>query len=534
MARFARDCLYKFGVLVKNLEAELGPETSNLGLRVGLHSGPVTAGVLRGDKARFQLFGDSMNTTARIETTGAKNRIHMSQDTADKLTATGKGHWAVPREDKVVAKGKGEHSTYWLNTSKKSAGSTHSGSGTNSSDDINSTKHSELDSTNNAVDQYETSLEEQHIRLVDWNSEVLEKALRAVVVNRKACGIKPDPEEAISSVEEKYAASTRVPIEEVAEEIAMSKFESSKEQDDSASNSMDIAVTEQLHQYTKTISAMYRDNPFHSYEHAIHVTMSAVKLLHRVAKPDAESDKRIISLDPLTEFAIIFSALIHDVDHTGVPNSQLIKEQASIAAVYKNRSIAEQNSVDIAWELLMQDGFKDLRRAIYATRSEFKQFRQTVINSVLATDVMDREISFARKARWNRAFIEEENTSNLKTAVFLEHLIQAADVAHTMQHWQVYRKWNTRLFKEMHMAYKEGRTPNNPADNWYEGEIAFFDFYVMPLAMKLQSSGAFGLYSCEFLNYAQQNRRQWESSGRAVVEEMIQSIEAGTLEDLSS
>ena len=31
-------------------------------MRIGLHSGEVTAGILRGQKSRFQLFGDSMNT----------------------------------------------------------------------------------------------------------------------------------------------------------------------------------------------------------------------------------------------------------------------------------------------------------------------------------------------------------------------------------------------------------------------------------------------------------------------------------------
>jgi class 3 adenylate cyclase len=33
-------------------------DTSDLALRIGLSSGPTTAGVLRGEKARFQLFGD--------------------------------------------------------------------------------------------------------------------------------------------------------------------------------------------------------------------------------------------------------------------------------------------------------------------------------------------------------------------------------------------------------------------------------------------------------------------------------------------
>jgi 3'5'-cyclic nucleotide phosphodiesterase len=35
------------------------------------------------------------------------------------------------------------------------------------------------------------------------------------------------------------------------------------------------------------------------------------------------------------------------VDHSGVNNEQLIKEQAIVATVYKNKSVAEQNSVDI-------------------------------------------------------------------------------------------------------------------------------------------------------------------------------------------
>ena len=57
--------------------------------------------------------------------------------------------------------------------------------------------------------------------------------------------------------------------------------------------------------------------------------------------------------DPLAQFAIVFSALIHDVDHTGVPNGQLIKEEAHVATVYNNKSVAEQNSLDLAFELLM-------------------------------------------------------------------------------------------------------------------------------------------------------------------------------------
>ena len=55
MARFARDILSKMTIVTKELETTLGPDTGDLGLRIGMHSGPVTAGVLRGERARFQL-----------------------------------------------------------------------------------------------------------------------------------------------------------------------------------------------------------------------------------------------------------------------------------------------------------------------------------------------------------------------------------------------------------------------------------------------------------------------------------------------
>lgn len=46
-----------------------------------------------------------MNTTARVETTGKENRIHLSEEAAKELIAHGKSDWVSPREDIVEAKG---------------------------------------------------------------------------------------------------------------------------------------------------------------------------------------------------------------------------------------------------------------------------------------------------------------------------------------------------------------------------------------------------------------------------------------------
>mmetsp|Transcript_6695 Transcript_6695/g.18743 ORF Transcript_6695/g.18743 Transcript_6695/m.18743 type:complete len:85 (-) Transcript_6695:1441-1695(-) len=44
MARFAKDIVVSMSMLVQQLEVTLGPDTTDLGIRVGIHSGPVTAG----------------------------------------------------------------------------------------------------------------------------------------------------------------------------------------------------------------------------------------------------------------------------------------------------------------------------------------------------------------------------------------------------------------------------------------------------------------------------------------------------------
>jgi class 3 adenylate cyclase len=62
MVNFAHACLGKASKVIKSLAASLGEGTSALSTRIGLHSGPVTGGVLRGKKGRFQLFGDTVNT----------------------------------------------------------------------------------------------------------------------------------------------------------------------------------------------------------------------------------------------------------------------------------------------------------------------------------------------------------------------------------------------------------------------------------------------------------------------------------------
>jgi len=304
-------------------------------------------------------------------------------------------------------------------------------------------------------------------------------------------------------------------------------------------------VQNQLHDFVSSVAFLYRDNHFHSFAHASHVLMSISKLLTRVVtqetidycdmryKVKAESEDLHkcsygMTSYPLSQFALAFAALIHDVDHSGVPNAQLVKEGAGIARMYNNKSPAEQHSIHLAWDLLMDERYSVLRGCIYTNREELDHFRALVVNAVMATDICDKELKALRNGRWDRAFDVDPNacdseasreaTMNRKATIVIEHLIQASDVSHTMQHWHVFMKWNKCFFLESYQAFLDGRAETDPSETWYEGEIGFFDYYVIPLAKKLMECGVFGVTGDEYLQYALANRSEWELKGRDVLE----------------
>jgi 3''5''-cyclic nucleotide phosphodiesterase. len=318
---------------------------------------------------------------------------------------------------------------------------------------------------------------------------------------------------------------------------------------------LNSSVRQELQDLVSTISSKYNNVLYHNFEHATHVMASADCLLSMlqnttlktnqcdrsnpiaypiVAEPNNHKEKKLstygIATCPITHLALVYSALVHDVEHEGVGNQQMVKEKHPLAIKYKGKSVAENNSLDIAIDLLQQKNYANLRRAIFGdfnnSSSEVREFMKAeerifyniLIENIQATDVFSRERLDRNRRKWIESFdkmkhdkshrgvctcedksskivsrrasvppaskptpittlsrlrspsIYGENCSvlcpscqmyhdlcvlqldHMRACAVLVQMIQAADVAHSMQSWPIFLKWNMKLYNEFWAA----------------------------------------------------------------------------------
>jgi len=416
-------------------------------------------------------------------------------------------------------------------------------------------------------------------------------------------------------------------------------------------------VVEELKEYVNTILVGYNALPYHSFKHSYHVTISTNKLVDMIVH-QSPNEKLAQTFgfrdDPLMQFCMLFSAVIHDVDHRGIPNRQLALDEEDLAMKFNDQSIAENNSLFISFLELRKSKYDKLNKVIFPQRKDYRRFRLACINLVLSTDIASPERTQLGKSKWKEAFgdpyetverklikeaqkrnsnespaqlletIEDEKWSNddesvsvtshssdddltgktkdtrnskkrlekngtlglsgkalkyhrrlsqagtnigsttprksrlgfrrsmdltgefieayndekrvsasgdscaiepkiilpppekiddLRESVVMETILKSADVAHNLQGFAQMEKWSNCLYLELRRAFvkKKGEDPMN---GWYDNQTGFLDFYILPLARKLDDAGLFGdTRGNIFVSIVEENRRRWLTEG---------------------
>lgn len=490
-----------------------------------------------------QLFGQTVNNAVKLEHSGLPMKIHASGATAELLEKAGNEDWLHKRSEHISAKGMGSMETFWVKPLSTSNGT--------SSDDGMGSVQSDVESVSSVmIGPPQSSEKGKRLRLIRWTTQVLVELLQNLVADRQRHSFENGIEPILAplhktgpgALEEgpiSPSPTKAIVVDELVRSVLeMPSFDKARTERRRKANQILLPsnVVRQIHLFVTNISGLYRDVPFHNFEHCTHVIMSARKLMKRIIEPDnidyqlENAEATIhdttygISSDPLLLFTVVFSALIHDADHTGLTNAELVTAKDPLAGLYRDRSVAEQNSVDLSWQMLNQDCFKELRGCIYTNGEELDRFRQLLVNAVIATDIADKQLKSVREERWEAAFASDQKRDNLSSVdanrranVIYEYIIQASDIAHTMQAWNTYMKFNERLFEERYLAWIKGHAPKDPSGGWYGGELWFFDNYIIPTARKLNKCGVFGASYDELLTHALENRREWEEKGKDIV-----------------
>ena len=551
MAQFAQDCKENMRRLVVRLERKLGPGTASLRLRVGLNSGSLTAGVLRSDKATFQIFGDTVNVSSYMMYTSVADQIQASQKTAKELMNAGRDYWITPRVEESPVQSEGglearTSKTYWVHP-PCSIDSRHSSI---------SSHHSDIeDSDDLIIDQLPASVQ----RLVSWNLNKLEGILSRLLMQtptrqhgaRLECG------------------GSNQPRSERSETVLLMNVASSAQKltQSSSTNTPLLQLEDQnlLSDFISSIAFMYQENkilPYHDFENSALAAMSAMKMLSTLApiqEEPSEIDRdhrntyiHLVLSDPMVQLSIMFAILVHSVEHRGLTTNDLVTRRDPLADHYGGKSIVAQHSFDSAWDLFMDPGYKNLRSTIFRKSSDITEFRKLVVNSVIATDLEDSELKASQDARWkelfeDRVYPRDDNASatecripekisksdefnhNRRAMLIIEFIIQASVISEYMQHWKIYEKRRRRHFTETCRS-----TTTIARSTWYEKELEFFDTVVIPLLTRLKLSGVFCTSSVGMmLEYAKQNRSDWAEQGKDLIQNWITMENANSTQSLS-
>lgn len=191
---------------------------------------------------------------------------------------------------------------------------------------------------------------------------------------------------------------------------------------------------EQLAKFIGLVCENYNQNHFHNFQHAINILQMTYNLLVET--------NLIYKLKHVIVFGILIAAISHDVDHPGNTNSYEINSFSKNAKMYNDNSVLENHHCTLTFELLQYSGVLNNLKG-----NEFKEFRKTIIMSILGTD-MSKHNDFINKLTCFDFTIELftiEQQYFISTAI-----LHCADLSNSIKPFEISYEWSKRISLEFY------------------------------------------------------------------------------------
>jgi len=213
-------------------------------------------------------------------------------------------------------------------------------------------------------------------------------------------------------------------------------------------------------------------NPYHNPNHAADVAQTTHFFICQTGL--------LNWLNEVEVFAMIFSAAVHDYEHTGTTNTFHVQTRSNLAILYNDRSVLENHHVSAAFKMLQDNKGSNIVSEL--TRDQFEEFRTLVVDIVLSTDMSQH---FQQMSQINDALNNPKELDKVKVMALIVHV---ADISHAAKEWSIHERWSYALteefFRQGDMEKELGLPCSNLCDRntvlVAQSQLGFLRFIIQP------------------------------------------------------
>lgn len=175
------------------------------------------------------------------------------------------------------------------------------------------------------------------------------------------------------------------------------------------------------------------DNPYHNWTHVADVFQASYAL--------GLASGLMGRLSPLEQFALLISALCHDLEHPGVNNLTLVKSKPELCELYGESSTLEKHHSLRAFSLMLH---REVELLSGMKTTTYYHFRDMVTKIILATD-MGRHAEYCAKVKQLASAAPTEESTHQQE---MEIIIKCADTSNVLRPGLVAKQWAVKIGAE--------------------------------------------------------------------------------------